>query len=260
MARAHDLILQLPGGYDYQLGLGGKGLSVGQAQRIALARALFRSPQYLILDEPNSALDSEGDQQLIQTLEELKNQGKTILIVAHRLSVLPIVDRLMVIKEGRLVMFGPRDEVLRQIAFEEPPRPRRLNRGLPAELEVIVLRAMEKNPQERYATAREVADDLRRFLSHEPIHARRPTLLQRFRKWARRHRAAVRAALAAALLAAKLDGFRRDTRGRARGLFCNMGSCGECMVSVEHPGGGRRRVRACLVPVTDGLDVTRGLS
>jgi len=121
LARAHELILQLPGGYDYQLGLGGKGLSVGQSQRIALARALFRSPQYLILDEPNSALDAEGDQQLIQTLEELKKQGRTILIVAHRLSVLPIVDRLMVIKEGRLVMFGPRDEVLRQIAPTPPP-------------------------------------------------------------------------------------------------------------------------------------------
>lgn len=119
-AGAHDLILKLPGGYDYMLGLGGRGLSVGQSQRIALARALFRDPQYLILDEPNSALDAEGDQQLIQTLEELKKRGRTIMIVAHRLSVLPIVDRLMVIQDGRLTMFGPRDEVLRKIA---PPPP-----------------------------------------------------------------------------------------------------------------------------------------
>jgi ATP-binding cassette subfamily C protein len=120
-AGAHDLILKLPGGYDYMLGLGGRGLSVGQSQRVALARALFRDPQYLILDEPNSSLDAEGDAQLIQTLEELKNRGRTIMIVAHRLSVLPIVDRLMVIQDGRLAMFGPRDEVLRKIA---PPPPK----------------------------------------------------------------------------------------------------------------------------------------
>ena len=119
-AGAHDMILKLPGGYDYPLGLGGKGLSVGQSQRVSLARALFRDPQYLILDEPNSNLDAEGDQQLVQTLEELKNRGRTIMIVAHRLSVLPVVDRLMVIQDGRLTMFGPRDEILRKIA---PPPP-----------------------------------------------------------------------------------------------------------------------------------------
>jgi ATP-binding cassette subfamily C protein len=105
------------------LGLGGRGLSVGQSQRAALARALFRNPQYLILDEPNSSLDAEGDQQLIHTLEELKKRGRTIMIVAHRLSVLPIVDKLMVIQEGRLAMFGPRDEILRKIA---PPPPQRV--------------------------------------------------------------------------------------------------------------------------------------
>ena len=121
VAGAHDLILKLPGGYDYMLALGGRGLSVGQSQRISLARALFRDPKYLILDEPNSNLDAEGDQQLIQTLEELKRRGRTILIVAHRLSVLPIVDRLMVIQDGRLAMFGPRDDVLRKIAPPPPP-------------------------------------------------------------------------------------------------------------------------------------------
>jgi len=119
-AEAHDMILQLPGGYDYPLSLGGRGLSAGQAQRISLARALFRDPQYLILDEPNSNLDAEGDQKLVQTLEELKKDGKTILIVAHRLSVLPIIDRLLVMQAGRLTMFGPRDEVLRKIAPNAP--------------------------------------------------------------------------------------------------------------------------------------------
>jgi serine/threonine protein kinase/tetratricopeptide (TPR) repeat protein len=91
--------------------------------------------------------------------------------------------------------FGGRDreELLRQIAFEEPRPPRRLNKGVPAELETIVLKAIEKNPAERYATAQEMADDLRRFLDDRPIHAKRPTLVQRARKWTRRHKAAARA-------------------------------------------------------------------
>lgn len=124
LAGAHELILQLPGGYDYQLGLGGRGLSGGQAQRIALARALFRSPKYLMLDEPNSNLDAEGDQRLVQSLERVKQSGTTVLIVAHRLSVLPIIDRLLVLQNGRLTMFGPRDEVLRQIAPQQSQQPR----------------------------------------------------------------------------------------------------------------------------------------
>jgi serine/threonine protein kinase/Flp pilus assembly protein TadD len=92
--------------------------------------------------------------------------------------------------------FGSEDrqELLRQIAFEEPVRPRRLERSIPGELETIVLKAMEKQPQDRYATAQELADDLERWLKHEPIHARRPTLVQRASKWVRRHTAAVRAA------------------------------------------------------------------
>lgn len=122
-ARAHDLILKLPGGYDYSLGLGGKGLSSGQAQRIALARALFGEPRYLILDEPNSSLDAEGDAQLVQTLDEAKRAGTTVLIVAHRLSVLPIIDKIMVVQEGRLTAMGARDEILRQLAPPQPPKP-----------------------------------------------------------------------------------------------------------------------------------------
>jgi tetratricopeptide (TPR) repeat protein/serine/threonine protein kinase len=88
-----------------------------------------------------------------------------------------------------------RQELLRQIAFEEPPPPGRLTKGIPAELETIVLKALEKNPAERYATAQELADDLRRFLEDKPIQARRPSLVQRARRWARRHRAVVGAAV-----------------------------------------------------------------
>jgi WD40 repeat protein len=94
-----------------------------------------------------------------------------------------------------------RQELLRQIAFEEPAPPRRRNRAISAELETIVLKALEKNPADRYATARELADDLRRFLEHRPIRARRPTLANRAAKWAQRHRPLVAAAAAFLVLA-----------------------------------------------------------
>jgi len=93
-----------------------------------------------------------------------------------------------------------RQELLRQIAFEEPKAVRRVNEAVPAELETIVLKAMAKSPQERYATAQELADDLGRFLNDEPIRARRPTLVQRTRRWGRRHRPVVWSAAAALLM------------------------------------------------------------
>src|SRR5262249_34805442 len=93
-----------------------------------------------------------------------------------------------------------REEVLRQIAFEEPRLPSRLNKAIPAELETISLKAMAKIPEERYATAQELADDLRRFLEDKPIKAKRPTLRQRAAKWARRHKTIVRAALVVLVL------------------------------------------------------------
>jgi serine/threonine protein kinase/Flp pilus assembly protein TadD len=95
-----------------------------------------------------------------------------------------------------------RQELLRQIAFEEPRKPRRLNRSIPAELETIVLKAMEKNPAERYATAKDLAEDLRRYVIDKPIQARRPTPIQRVRKWARRHRAAATATVVCLLVTA----------------------------------------------------------
>jgi ATP-binding cassette subfamily C protein len=112
---ADALIRRFPNGYDHVLKPGGRGLSAGQAQRIALARALYDDPSILILDEPNAHLDTEGDAALVATLGELKAARKTILIVSHKLGILPAVDKILVMREGRIEMFGPRDEVLARI-------------------------------------------------------------------------------------------------------------------------------------------------
>src|SRR4029077_16654221 len=91
-----------------------------------------------------------------------------------------------------------RQEVLRQIAFDDPKPPRRINKAIPPELETIVLKAMEKSPAASFDTSQELADDLRRYLEDKPIHARRPSSLARLRKWSYRHRGPVSAAVAAA--------------------------------------------------------------
>ncbi|WP_184112178.1 type I secretion system permease/ATPase [Sphingomonas abaci] len=123
MVGAQDLILRLPGGFDHRLGLGGRGVSAGQAQRIALARAVYGDPALYILDEPNAHLDAEGDAALNAAIARLKAAGKTILIVSHKLGVLPVVDKILVLRDGRAELFGPRDEILAKIA---PPGVRRM--------------------------------------------------------------------------------------------------------------------------------------
>ncbi|RJG57397.1 type I secretion system permease/ATPase [Sphingobium terrigena] len=121
---ADALIRRFSNGYDHQLKLGGSGLSAGQAQRIALARAVFGNPAILILDEPNAHLDSEGDAALIATLGASKAERKTIFIISHKPGILPVVDKILVMRDGRMEMFGPRDEVLAKIA---PPRMHRVS-------------------------------------------------------------------------------------------------------------------------------------
>lgn len=122
VVRAGDLIKQLAGGFDYRLGPGGTGLSAGQAQRIALARAMFGAPVVLILDEPNAHLDSEGDTALLEALAAAKARGASVLIVSHKLGVLPVVDKILVMRNGQAELYGPRDEVLAKIMPPQPPR------------------------------------------------------------------------------------------------------------------------------------------
>lgn len=110
-AGAHDLILALDGGYNHSLGRGGSGLSAGQAQRIALARALYGDPAIVIMDEPNAHLDRDGDRLLTSILSSLKEAGKTVLIVSHKLDILPVVDRVLVLRAGRVAAFGDRDDI-----------------------------------------------------------------------------------------------------------------------------------------------------
>jgi ATP-binding cassette subfamily C protein len=111
-ALAHDMILRLPNGYDTLLGWEGQGLSAGQAQRIALARALFRDPPLLLLDEPNAHLDAEGEAQLLQTIAAARARGAAVAMIAHRTSVLLVSDRILVLRDGRVEAFGRRDEVI----------------------------------------------------------------------------------------------------------------------------------------------------
>jgi len=120
------------------------------------------------------------------------------VIVDHRTDIYSLGATLYELLTLRPAFRGrDRQELLRQIAFEEPIAPRRLNRAIPIELETIAVKAMEKNPADRYGTAKELADDLQRFLKDEPTLARRPTLWRRARKWSRRHVAAIRAATVA---------------------------------------------------------------
>lgn len=119
-AGVHELILRLPEGYDTMLGLGGRGVSAGQAQRIALARALYRDPHILILDEPNSSLDADGETALLKAMKVARERGAAVLLVAHRSGVLSIADKLALLRDGVLDAFGPREEVVARL--QAPPK------------------------------------------------------------------------------------------------------------------------------------------
>jgi PrtD family type I secretion system ABC transporter len=127
-AHAYDMILRLPGGFDTPLGEGGIQLSAGQSQRIGLARALFGAPRIVVLDEPNANLDAEGEQALLKTLETLKSEGTTVLMITHKPSLVSTMDYLLVMREGRVDLLGPKEQVLARLSGQPPvhavPAPR----------------------------------------------------------------------------------------------------------------------------------------
>ncbi len=116
MAGCHDMILALPDSYETELGPQGMYLSGGQRQRIGLARALFGNPTLVVLDEPNSSLDQEGEAALVSAVQQCKLSGTTFVLVSHRFSLLQPVDKVAILRDGKLERFGRRDEVLAELA------------------------------------------------------------------------------------------------------------------------------------------------
>lgn len=121
MAGVHDLILQLADGYDTRLGEGGQGLSGGQKQRIGLARALYGLPALIVLDEPNSNLDEAGEQALLAAIAEARKQGRTLVLIAHKPSLLVGTDKLLVLRDGQQQAFGPAQRVLQELQQKAAP-------------------------------------------------------------------------------------------------------------------------------------------
>ncbi|CAI8819752.1 type I secretion system permease/ATPase [Pseudomonas sp. IT-P294] len=115
-AGVHELILRMPQGYDTVLGEDGSGLSGGQKQRVALARALYGNPSLVVLDEPNSNLDTVGEAALAGAIAHMKARGTSVILVTHRSSALAQADKLLVLNEGRLQAFGPSQEVLKALS------------------------------------------------------------------------------------------------------------------------------------------------
>ena len=118
LAGLHEIILNMPKGYDTYIGDNGAVLSGGQRQRIALARALYGDPKLVVLDEPNASLDNEGELALLRAMAYLKQMGTTLVVITHKVSLLS-VDKLLIIRDGALAAFGPRDGILQQLQQQQ---------------------------------------------------------------------------------------------------------------------------------------------
>jgi ATP-binding cassette subfamily C protein len=124
-AGVHELVIEFTEGYETHVGERGETLSAGQAQRIALARALYRDPFLVVLDEPNSNLDAAGDEALTKAILGVRARGGIVVVIAHRPSAIAGVDVLLVLKQGRQQAFGPKDEILSKVLQRDAPAPPR---------------------------------------------------------------------------------------------------------------------------------------
>ena len=132
-AGAHEMILQLPEGYETRIGDGGTALSAGQRQRVALARALYDDPFLVVLDEPSSNLDADGDAALMRAIASVRQRGGIVIIVTHRPAALSGLDQLLVMSGGQVQAFGPKDEVLRKVV----PMPAATGQSTSGRLKVV---------------------------------------------------------------------------------------------------------------------------
>jgi PrtD family type I secretion system ABC transporter len=115
LAGMHEMILAMPNGYDTQIGMAGGVLSGGQRQRVGLARAMYGNPKLVVLDEPNASLDADGEVSLLRSMGYLKQTGVTTVVITHKINLLANVDKLLVMQNGTVALFGPRDAVLQQL-------------------------------------------------------------------------------------------------------------------------------------------------
>jgi PrtD family type I secretion system ABC transporter len=132
LAHVHDLVMRLPQGYDTPLGENGARLSAGQRQRVALARALYGEPALIVMDEPNSNLDAEGEAALDRAIRVALNRGAAVVVVAHRPSALHAVSHILVLGDGKAIAHGPKDEVLKQVTKPQQAQPPASRVALPS--------------------------------------------------------------------------------------------------------------------------------
>ena len=129
MAGVHELILRMPKGYDTEVGEGGAVLSAGQRQRVGLARAMLAKPAFVVLDEPNASLDAEGEEALMRAIDAMKASGATVVLISHKPGVFRAADKMLVLRDGRVELFGPRDQVMARLVKPAPTEVRAVEAG-----------------------------------------------------------------------------------------------------------------------------------